>query len=421
MAVYKRLEKPIRFWAINSEKRERNRRRNQIRKAEHKAKRKLRVYDYSDFEGKSMYEPNGTSGIVPIAAPRKALYIDESLEPSMTPTYKHFSMAAITSAHDETLDEIVKGFPDVDYEYKYSKAKDKDPLGCFDTLDRIGDSDVNLYAKYLQKDIRTDRRKAYQVYANVLKDLVDDVLRYDQTTVFDLYVDQQTYLVKEDLELIFRDYPRIIVHDPLESEGMSGLRLVDFVAGASADRHVDSDESPDYYGAIRGKLVNRNAVGCSEWSVPRHSASTPGIISLLGGYLILVPREQNSQLECNHSVKLGKRIRFGKRRRATASKSIRPSAGTEALAADLVTWLDDFDHYEFADSYDSWEDAFRDVLSGLGNASYVGGVISYLEEADDIDYDDGLEARRRDILRRLRALATPSASRKPRGKGRGRP
>lgn len=116
----------------------------------------------------------------------------------------------------------------------------------------------------------------------------------------------------------------------------------------------------------------------------------------------------------------GKRSRlFG--RGTAASKSIRPSAGTEALAADLVTWLDDFDHYEFADSYDSWEDAYRDVLSGLGDASYVGGVISYLEEADDIDYDDGLEARRRDILRRLRALATPSASRKPRGKGRGRP
>ena len=118
--------------------------------------------------------------------------------------------------------------------------------------------------------------------------------------------------------------------------------------------------------------------------------------------------------------KSGKRSRlFG--RGTAASKSIRPSAGTEALAADLVTWLDDFDHYEFADSYDSWEDAYRDVLSGLGDASYVRGVISYLEEADDIDYDDGLEARRRDILRRLRALATPSASRKPRGKGSGRP
>ena len=116
----------------------------------------------------------------------------------------------------------------------------------------------------------------------------------------------------------------------------------------------------------------------------------------------------------------GKSSGSGKANRAV-SRSVRPSAGVEGLAADLVTWLDDFDHYEFADSYDSWEDAYRDVLSGLGDASYVGGVISYLEEADDIDYDDGLEARRRDILRRLRALATPSASRKPRGKARGRP
>ena len=116
----------------------------------------------------------------------------------------------------------------------------------------------------------------------------------------------------------------------------------------------------------------------------------------------------------------GKASGSGKANRAV-SRSVRPSAGTEALAADLVTWLDDFDHYEFADSYDSWEDAYRDVLSGLGDASYVGGVISYLEEADDIDYDDGLEARRGDILRRLRALAMPSASRKPRGKARGRP
>ena len=207
-------------------------------------------------------------------------------------------------------------------------------------------------------------------------------------------------------------------------------RRSDYPAGVAAEceRRLRERYAQLFGGQPRG--IGSNSVR----SMPRTNPRTKSVHGKPGASTQQAPTGFNRDAMTSGSRNLriadsGRRdgkSRSGKRSRlfgrgTAASKSIRPSAGTEALAADLVTWLDDFDHYEFADSYDSWEDAYRDVLYGLGDASYVRGVISYLEEVDDIDYDDGLEARRRDILRRLRALATPSESRKPRGKGRGRP
>ena len=80
------------------------------------------------------------------------------------------------------------------------------------------------------------------------------------------------------------------------------------------------------------------------------------------------------------------------------------------LAVDLTDWYRDFDTYDFKDAYDSWEDAYRKTLAGLSDPSYVSAVIGFLEEVDDIDYDDSLEARRMDLIGRLRRLEGGSAS-----------
>ena len=281
-----------RLWLRSRYKREENRRKNKIRKEDRKLARQNKTFDFSDFEGKSKYESNDGTGGKPIASIRKSIYVDESSEPSMTPQYRHFSMAALVSENENELAEIVDDFPATPYEYKYCHAKDKDPIGCYCVLDRIVDSDAEIYAKFLVKAIETDRRLPYQVYAQTLRDLIDDVLAHDSTSVFDLYVDKQTYMLYPDLMRIFADYPRIVVHDPLDCDGMPGLRLADFIAGASGDRYIDNGKQLDYYGAIRQKLINKNAKGRSEWSVSRHSASSQGIIVLPDMHLILIQRQR---------------------------------------------------------------------------------------------------------------------------------
>lgn len=77
-----------------------------------------------------------------------------------------------------------------------------------------------------------------------------------------------------------------------EECGMPGLRLADFIAGASGDRYIDNSKQLDYYGAIRQKLINKNAKGRSEWSVSRHSASSQGMIALPDMHLILIQRQR---------------------------------------------------------------------------------------------------------------------------------
>lgn len=86
------------------------------------------------------------------------------------------------------------------------------------------------------------------------------------------------------------------------------------------------------------------------------------------------------------------------------SASVRPDSEISKLAADLVDWYYDFDTYEFKDAFDTWEDAYDQTLTVLSDPESIRGAVGMLEEADDIDYDEDLEARRKDLLRRIRKL-----------------
>ena len=86
------------------------------------------------------------------------------------------------------------------------------------------------------------------------------------------------------------------------------------------------------------------------------------------------------------------------------SASVRSDSEISKLAADLVDWYYDFDTYGFKDAYDAWEDAYDETLAVLSDHESIRGAVGMLEGADDIDYDDDLEARRRDLLRRIRKL-----------------
>ena len=86
------------------------------------------------------------------------------------------------------------------------------------------------------------------------------------------------------------------------------------------------------------------------------------------------------------------------------SASVRSVSEISKLAADLVDWYYDFDTYGFKDAYDTWEDAYAETLKVLSDPESIRDAVGMLEEADDIDYDDDLEARRKGLLRRIRKL-----------------
>ena len=95
--------------------------------------------------------------------------------------------------------------------------------------------------------------------------------------------------------------------------------------------------------------------------------------------------------------------------------SASPRSETERLAWDIVELVYDFDPYEFRDQYGSKEEFFDENMALLSTDRGVRELADWFDGME-IDFDSRLEARRRDVLRRLRSIASKgkasSASRK---------
>lgn len=95
--------------------------------------------------------------------------------------------------------------------------------------------------------------------------------------------------------------------------------------------------------------------------------------------------------------------------------SASPLSETERLAWDIVELVYDFDPYEFRDQYGSKEEFFDENMALLSTDRGVRELVEWFDGVE-IDFDSRLEARRRDVLRCLRSMASKgkasSASRK---------
>lgn len=85
--------------------------------------------------------------------------------------------------------------------------------------------------------------------------------------------------------------------------------------------------------------------------------------------------------------------------------SASPRSETERLAWDIVELVYDFDPYEFKDQYGSKEEFFDENMALLSTDRGVRELADWFDGVE-IDFDSGLEARRRDVLRRLRSMAS---------------
>lgn len=87
---------------------------------------------------KSPYVPNDIEKHDVVAKPRKSIYVDETSEPSMTPTNKHFTMAAIVTDDDSKQQGIVDTFPtDFPGEYKFCIVRELNPAKCGMVIDEM--------------------------------------------------------------------------------------------------------------------------------------------------------------------------------------------------------------------------------------------------------------------------------------------
>ena len=254
------------FWTRSRTKRERSRERNSIRKEIRRQGEK--VFDIPDEYPRS--------GYVRMAGPRGEiradgdvnLYFDESAEPSMSDAYDTFVIGGLAVRDQTQVDRIVDTFPDVDWEYKYTKAKIRDPKGCKSTMEQIRDSDMDIYAKVVRKNREIDNRYPYQVYAETLRDVVSDILSTDAYSSVVIYLDKQSYLDYNDLRRLFAGFDRVKVLDPNEIDGNPGLQLADFVASSIEDYYGKSKERrPEHYLTIRDRIVNKNARRRSVWLI----------------------------------------------------------------------------------------------------------------------------------------------------------
>ena len=85
--------------------------------------------------------------------------------------------------------------------------------------------------------------------------------------------------------------------------------------------------------------------------------------------------------------------------------SASPRSETERLAWDIVELVYDFDPYEFRDQYGSKEEFFDENMALLSTDRGVRELADWFDGVE-IDFDSRLEARRRDVLRRLRSMAS---------------
>lgn len=97
-----------------------------------------------------------------------------------------------------------------------------------------------------------------------------------------------------------------------------------------------------------------------------------------------------------------------KPKRKKASRSSKQMPGPSdfmRLVMDFVSFAYDYDTYEFKDAYDSIDDAIDESAASLRSKSGLDWAIEWLDgEVGPIDYDNGLEQRRRNLLVRLNRL-----------------
>ena len=70
------------------------------------------------------------------------------------------------------------------------------------------------------------------------------------------------------------------------------------------------------------------------------------------------------------------------------SRNTRPSVGAARLASDLVQLSRDIDPYGFMDDYETFEDAYQEMLSNLSQESTAVGLLNAFRE---YIYEDDLE------------------------------
>lgn len=99
---------------------------------------------------------------------------------------------------------------------------------------------------------------------------------------------------------------------------------------------------------------------------------------------------------------------------SAVSRSTRSDSAKERLAWDMVDLAYDLDPYEFRDQYGSREEFYEENLSMLSTKKGIADLIAYYD-GDPIDFDSRLEARRRDVLKRLRTLRDNAGSASKKG------
>ncbi len=71
------------------------------------------------------------------------------------------------------------------------------------------------------------------------------------------------------------------------------------------------------------------------------------------------------------------------------------------LFYDIVSVLYDYDPYEFRDQYDSIEEAYDETKRMLSSKSGAQSLVDFLDSIGPIDYDNGLEQRRKRCIVRI--------------------
>ena len=202
----------------------------------------------------------------------KNIYIDESGTPNPNTNNKLFVMGAIVSDDDRMIEKVTGNFPrnlenkmmlpdgrmyKTKVEYKYSYAVDNRPDDCDETMSDLGSVPLDYYLKVLKKD-PSDPRQNKRIYMDTLRDLVLDIKSYDDSAMFDVYLDRGN-LEKSEVAEALKGIPDLEIHDPYATEGMPGLRAADFVTSAAGYHYNRTNlKSSKHYDKYKGRIVNRN-------------------------------------------------------------------------------------------------------------------------------------------------------------------
>ena len=232
------------------------------------------------FDDQSIFVPkyarlDAPNAIKPLTNVHKNIYIDESGSAGHKSPKKKFVMGALVAEDDMIIEKVTGNFPrspNITYtlqdgtiikpkmEYKYSLAHDRMPQDCDKTMRDLSNAQLDYYVKVLETDL-SDPRDAKTVYMDTLRSLVDDIVHYDNTAEFDIYLDKGN-LERSDIQEALQGIQgvKFRIHDPYAIDGMPGLRAVDFIASSSG-YYYNNDKDTDarrHYGMIKKKIVNKN-------------------------------------------------------------------------------------------------------------------------------------------------------------------